>query len=52
LVAAYRLLREPDVRAAIDAEWRAHLEQREREQRENELRRAWEMASKRARLFR
>jgi hypothetical protein len=30
-VAAYRLMREPGVRAAIDAEWRAHLEQRERE---------------------
>lgn len=40
-VAAYRLMREQDVRAAIDAEWRAHLEQRERERRENELRRAW-----------
>jgi Terminase small subunit len=51
-VAAYRLMREPDVLAAIDAEWRAHLERQERERREKELRRAWEMAGKRARLFR
>jgi phage terminase small subunit len=49
-VAAYRLMREPGVRAAIDAEWRAHLERQERERRENELRRAWERAGKRARL--
>jgi Terminase small subunit len=51
-VAAYRLMWEPDVRAAIDAEWRAHLEQQERERREEELLRAREMAGKRARLFR
>ena len=42
-VAAYRLMREPDVLAAIDAEWRAHLERQARERLENELR---------ARLFR
>jgi Terminase small subunit len=34
-VAAYRLMREPGVRAAIDAEWRARLERQERERREN-----------------
>jgi hypothetical protein len=36
-VAAYRLMREPDVLAAIDAECRAHLERQERERREKEL---------------
>ena len=39
-VAGYRLLREPDVRAAIDLEWRAYRERQEREWRE-ELRRTW-----------
>ena len=55
-VAAYRLMRDPDVRAAIDAAWRAQLEQWKRERRESEqergLIRAREMAGERGRLFR
>ena len=55
-MAAYRLMRDPDVRAAIDAAWRAQLEQWKRERRESEqergLIRAREMAGERGRLFR
>jgi len=54
-VAAYRLMRDPDVRAVIDAEWQAQREQWERESRDDELEREliwrWELAGRRARLF-
>ena len=48
-VAACRMLREPDVRAAIDAEWRARQEQRERRRRE--LTQFFETARKRGLLL-
>lgn len=48
-VAAYRLMRDPDVRAAIEAEWRARQEQRERRRRE--LTQFFETARKRGLLF-